>query len=100
MSSPTDDLPALVDRRGWLRAGGLGLPGLSRRRLLRAEAAGGAAPRFRPCVLFLLQGGPSQLELWDLKPDAPAEVRGEFRPVATRAPGVRICEHLPRLARV
>jgi hypothetical protein len=49
-------------------------------------------------VLFLLHGGPSQLDIWDLKPEAPAEVRGEFRPIATSVPGLRITEHLPRLA--
>jgi hypothetical protein len=49
-------------------------------------------------VLFLLHGGPSQLDIWDMKPLAPAEVRGEFKPIATRVPGIRITEHLPRLA--
>ena len=49
-------------------------------------------------ILLLLVGGPSQLETWDPKPDAPAEVRGPFRSIATRCPGVRISEHLPRMA--
>jgi hypothetical protein len=81
-------------RRDWLRLGALGLslPGLLR-------AADPAAP-VRSCVLFLLHGGPSQLDTWDMKPSAPPEVRGEFRPIATSVPGLRICEHLPRLARV
>src|SRR5262249_30689854 len=56
-------------------------------------------PLARSCVLFVLHGGPSQLDTWDLKPGAPAEVRGEFKPIATSVPGVQICEHLPRLAR-
>lgn len=87
-----------LTRRSWLRLGGLGLVGLSLPRLLRAEA-NTSGPRARSCVLFLLHGGPSQLDVWDLKPHAPAEVRGEFKPVATAAPGVQITEHLPRLAR-
>jgi hypothetical protein len=86
-----------VTRRQWLHLGGLGLFGLGLPRLLRADAA---APgrRARSCVLFLLHGGPSQLDVWDLKPAAPAEVRGEFKPVATAVPGLQITEHLPRLA--
>jgi Protein of unknown function (DUF1501) len=87
-------------RRDWLRLGGLGLLGLSLPRLLRADTAARRAPAARSCVLFLLHGGPSQLDTWDLKPDAPAEVRGEFNPIATSVPGVRACEHLPRLARL
>jgi hypothetical protein len=88
-----------LHRRAWLQLGGLGLFGLSLSRLLRAES-----PRVRPlarsCVLFVLHGGPSQLDVWDLKPNAPAEVRGEFKPIATTAPGVQITEHLPRLAKL
>ncbi len=86
-------------RRAWLQLGGLGLLGLSLPRLLWADAAAVPPARARSCVLFLLHGGPSQLDVWDLKPEAPAEVRGEFRPIATSVPGVRITEHLPRLAR-
>jgi hypothetical protein len=86
-------------RRGCLRLGvgafGLSLPGL-----LRADAAPRREPVARSCVLLLLHGGPSQLDTWDLKPSAPAEVRGEFRPIRTSAPGLHVCEHLPRLARV
>jgi hypothetical protein len=51
-------------------------------------------------VLFVLHGGPSQLDTWDMKPAAPVEVRGEFKPIATSVPGIQICEHLPRLARL
>src|SRR5262249_9862258 len=80
--------------------GGLGLFGLSLPRLLYADTAAHRAPAARSCVLFLLHGGPSQLDTWDLKPDAPAEVRGEFNPIATSVPGIQICEHLPRLARL
>jgi Protein of unknown function (DUF1501) len=88
-----------LTRRQLLQLGGLGLTGLSLPRLLAAETAR-RRPLARSCVLFLLHGGPSQLDTWDMKPSAPAEIRGEFRPVATSAPGVQICEHLPRLARL
>src|SRR5436190_15663360 len=87
---------ALLDRRQWL---GLGALGLTLPRLLWSEAATRPA-RPKSCVLFFLQGSPSQLDVWDLKPDAPAEVRGEFKSIATSVAGVRLCEHLPRLARL
>src|SRR5207302_4184499 len=86
-------------RRHWLRLGGPGVLGLSLPRLLGADAdRPGRAPAARSCVLFLLHGGPSQLDTWDLKPSAPDNIRGDFRPVATSVSGIRICEHLPRLA--
>src|SRR5205807_9315588 len=56
------------------------------------------APRARSVIYIFLSGGLSQLESFDLKPDAPEAIRGEFRPIATRTPGLAICEHLPRLA--
>jgi hypothetical protein len=88
-------------RRRWLHVGGLGTLGLSLPRLLRAEekpAARRNRSRIRSCIIFLLHGGPSQLDTWDMKPDAPVEVRGEFAPIATRVPGLRISEHMPLLA--
>jgi hypothetical protein len=98
---------ACLSRRQLLRIGGLGAFGLNLARLYQAEAtaARGAspsapAPRLRHCILIYYYGGPSHLDTWDLKPDAPPEVRGEFDPIATTVPGVRICEHLPRCARV
>jgi hypothetical protein len=87
-------------RRGFLANVGLSAAGLAR---LRAAApAAGPAVRHRrnSCVFLFLFGGPSQIDLWDMKPDAPDQVRGEFRPTATRVPGIRVCEHLPRLAGV
>jgi hypothetical protein len=56
--------------------------------------------RRNACVFLFLFGGPSHIDLWDMKPQAPAEVRGEFRPIATNVPGIPVCEHLPRFARV
>jgi hypothetical protein len=80
--------------------GGLGTLGLSLPNVLRAQQAEGNRLPHRSCVLFLLHGGPSQLDIWDMKPDAPAEVRGEFNPIATSVPGIQITEHLPRLAKL
>src|SRR5437016_8274816 len=87
-----------LNRRQWLQLGGLGAVGLSLPQLLRAEAVRSTSAPARSCVLFLLHSGPSQLDIWDLKPTAPAEVRGEFQPIATSVPGMQITEHLPRLA--
>src|SRR4051794_31931023 len=84
-------------RREFLRIGGLGAWGLSR--LDRDATAAVGAPADRAVILLLLVGGPSQHETWDPKPEAPSEVRGPFRSIATTVPGVRIGEHLPRLAR-
>src|SRR6478672_8695150 len=88
-----------INRRDWLQFGALGWLGASLPRLARAESAQQPAPRARSCVLFLLHGGPSQLDIWDMKPAAPAEVRGVFRPIDTTVPGLRITELLPLLAR-
>lgn len=92
-----------LTRRELLRVGGLGAFGLAD--LARLRAASAAAPaaerrRHNSCVFFFLFGGPSQIDLWDMKPAAPAEVRGEFKPAPTKAPGIQVCEHLPRLGRV
>lgn len=98
-----------VSRREVLQAGGLGLLGLSLPALLSAgqTAAAGAHPqthrhsgRARSCILLFLMGGPPQHSTWDPKPDAPAEVRGEFSPIATTVPGLHICELLPRTAQL
>jgi hypothetical protein len=82
-----------------LQIGSLGLTGLSLPDLLStAQARGLHAGAARSCLLFFLEGGPAQQDLWDMKPDAPAEVRGEFRPIATSASGIQVCEHLPMVA--
>lgn len=94
-----------ASRREFLTAGGLTALGLSSDGLTRLRASSpvaGAAAKHRrnSCIFLFLFGGPSQIDLWDMKPDAPDTVRGEFKPTATRVPGIRICEHLPRLGRV
>jgi uncharacterized protein (DUF1501 family) len=86
-------------RREVLRAGALSTLGLTLTDLLRAEAAGPPAPRkARSVILIFNCGAPSHLDLWDMKPDAPAEVRGEFRPIKTSVPGIEVSELIPRLA--
>src|SRR6516165_606564 len=90
-----------IARREFLRVGGLGLAGLTLPVLLRGRAQAAVtrtAPGARSVIQLFMWGGPSQHETFDLKPHAPDGIRGEFRPIATSVPGVRICEHLPRLA--
>ena len=92
---------APLSRRELLRVGGLSLLGLSSLELARLRAAAPAAAperRINSCIFIFLFGGPSHIDLWDMKPQAPAEIRGEFKPIATRVPGIQICEHLPLLA--
>ncbi|HUY32409.1 MAG TPA: DUF1501 domain-containing protein [Pirellulales bacterium] len=88
-----------ISRRLFLEAGTLALFGGARRAapvLAGNSAAGGRA---KSCILVYLLGGPPHIDMWDLKPDAPAEIRGPFQPIATNVPGIRFGEHLPLLAR-
>jgi hypothetical protein len=89
-----------LSRRELLRVGGLGALGLSLPQLLQAEqsSGAGAASKADACIVIYLNGGPSHLDMWDMKPDAPVEIRGEFRPIATSLPGTQLCEHLPKLS--
>ena len=89
-----------ISRRGFLQIGGLALGGLSLPQLLRAEAQAGIRSSHKSVIMIFLSGGPPHQDMVDLKPDAPAEVRGEFKPIATNVPGIQICEYLPRLAKV
>src|SRR4051812_14166524 len=88
--------PGLPSRREVLRLGALGLGGVTLSDVLRLRAAAGTpgAPP-KSVIMIYLPGGPSHIDMYDLKPDAPAEFRGEFRPIASRLPGLKICEHLP-----
>jgi hypothetical protein len=88
-----------VRRRDFLRAGMLGAAGLNLAGYLRLAQAGEVAGgRAKSAIFVNLAGGPTHMDTFDLKPDSPSEVRGEFNPIDTKAPGVRICEHLPQLA--
>src|SRR5436190_15647083 len=98
--------PYGIVRREFLQVGfsgflGLGLPGLLAGRAWGKDRAGvgvSARPRAKSMILVFLTGGLSHLDTFDMKPDAPEGIRGEFKPIDTRVPGLRICEHLPGLA--
>jgi hypothetical protein len=93
-------------RREMLRAGGLGLFGLGLSDLLAQQARAAASPssgtfgKAKSCILLYLYGSPSQLETVDMKPEAPDEIKGEMKPIASSLPGLSVCEHLPNMARV
>lgn len=87
-----------LSRRELMRVGGLSLLGLTAAQLERLQAAADQPQRARSCVFLFLFGGPSQIDLWDMKPHASAEIRGDFKPSATKVPGIHVCEHLPRFA--
>ncbi len=103
-----DGQPSLMHRRRLLQAGAVGLMGLGLGELLAGEARAAAKPaarlpgfgRARSCLFIFLKGGPSHLDTFDPKPDAPAEVRGTFRTISTKVPGITFSEHVPCLANV
>lgn len=93
-----------VSRRNFLQIGAFGA-GLTLADMMRAKALGAAPSAGQPtrpkaAIMIYLPGGPSHMDMYDLKPDAPSEFRGEFKPVATNVPGVQICEHFPLQARM
>ncbi len=88
-------------RRSFLRAGALGLGGLSLPELMRVRASQAAeARRDTAVILFWMAGGPSHIDMYDMKPSAPAEVRGPFQPISTDQPGLDVCELMPLHARI
>jgi hypothetical protein len=100
MLPPTSDLLRVGSRRWFLQTGLAGLAGLTLADVLRARAANRESREPRAVILFWLSGGPSQIDTWDPKPDAPQEIRGPYRTIATSVPGIRVCEHLPLQARL
>jgi len=92
-----------LDRRSFLRIGAFGA-GLTLADMLRSQASASApapaATTRKSAIMIYLPGGPSHMDMYDLKPEAPREYRGEFRPIATNVPGVQICEHFPQQARM
>jgi hypothetical protein len=87
-----------VSRRNFLKIGALSLGGLGLPQLLQAEAGSGVGRSHKSVIMIFLPGGPSHQDMFDLKADAPSEIRGEFKPIGTSVPGIQICEHLPKLA--
>jgi hypothetical protein len=106
MLRPAGDLIRVGSRRWFLQTGVSGLAGLGLAGMLggAAQAATSAAPSSntnrKSVILFWLSGGPSHLDMWDPKPNAPAEIRGPFRAISTSLPGVQVCEHLPLQASI
>ena len=82
-----------VSRRNFLKIGTLGMAGLSLPQLYRAEANAGSKLGHKAVIMIFLPGGPSHQDMFDLKPDAPSEIRGEFKPISTNVAGIQICDH-------
>ena len=89
-----------IHRRNFIKIGALGMGGLSLPQLLRAERQAGLGKSSKAIIMIYLPGGPPHQDMYELKMDAPSEIRGEFKPIPTNVSGIRICEHLPRLAKI
>lgn len=89
-----------MSRRGFLHAGLLGVGGLSLTQLLRADARAGVSARPNSVIILWMRGGPSHIDMWDTKPDAPVEYRGEFGTMSTNVPGITLSDMLPKSAQV
>ena len=89
-----------IPRRDFLRIGAFGLGALTLADLLRLEARGNGDSAPKAAIMIFLSGGPSHIDTWDMKPDAPAEIRGEFKPIKTNVPGVDWCELMPMQAKI
>ncbi len=87
-----------ISRRGFLQVGALGIGGLTLADMFRMEALAGEAATGKSIINIYLPGGPTHMDTFDLKPDAPKEFRGEFTPISTNVSGMEICELMPRLA--
>src|SRR5215475_5937686 len=97
LSPIRDDLT----RRSFLKLGSIGLGGIGLNDLLRSQGqAASAQSSPKSVILVCLPGGPSHIDMYDMKPDAPEEYRGEFRPIRTNVPGFDICEHMPYQAKI
>lgn len=88
-----------ITRRSFLQIGGLAFGGVTLADLLRAESQQGTGHRHKSVIMIYLCGGPPHQDMYDIKTEAPQEIRGPFAPIATNVPGIQICEHLPNLAR-
>src|SRR5262249_11948235 len=83
-----------VSRRSFLKIGAFGA-GLTLAEMLRLQALAGTGAAAKSAIMIYLPGGPSHMDMYDLKPEAPTEFRGEFKPIATNVAGIQICEHMP-----
>jgi len=88
-----------IDRRNFLKVGAFGA-GLTLADMLKGRAAAAPGKRQKSAIMIYLPGGPSHMDMYDLKPNAPVEFRGEFKPIDTNVPGVQICEHFPQQAKI
>src|SRR5882672_6340615 len=86
-----------ISRREFLKIGGLALGGMALTDVLAAEARAGIRSSHKAIIMIFLPGGPAHQDMLDLKPDAPAEIRGEFKPMKTNVSGIQICEHMPKI---
>src|SRR4029077_10361826 len=92
-----------TSRRAFVQAGAASLAGLSLPWLSTLQAAGAvneSAAKIKNVIVLFLVGSPGHVDTWDMKPDAPAAVRGKFKPIRTNAPGIQICEHFPLMAKM
>jgi len=92
-----------IDRRSFLQVGATGTAGLSLPAWMQLEADGAvdySKAKIKNCITLLLIGSPGHLDTWDMKPEAPADIRGKFKPIATNVEGIDICEHFPMMARM
>lgn len=101
----TDDLLRVGSRRWFLQMGLAGMAGLSLPQFLQQQAVAesgltGITPQAKSVILIWLSGGPSQVDMWDMKPEAPKEIRGPFSPISTSVEGIQICEHMPKQAAI
>ena len=87
-----------VSRRGFLTIGGAAMGGLALNQILQREASAGIINSHKAIINIYLPGGPPHIDMWDLKPDAPIEIRGDFKPISSNVPGIQICELFPKIA--
>ncbi len=99
-SKPNGGLCDRLLRRDFLTIGGMALGGLALPDMLRADEVAGTGRSHKAIINVFLPGGPPHIDMWDLKPDAPAEIRGEYSPIKTNVPGMEICELFPKLAKM
>ena len=89
-----------LNRRNFIKIGGLGMGGLSLPHLLKAESQSGVRNSNKAIIMIYLPGGPPHQDMYDIKTEAPSEIRGEFKSIKTNVPGIHVCEHLPLLAKM